>query len=861
MIKFSLALVAIWLSCACLELKAAPRSTPPIENSVYRNARASNTTLVLAQNGQALLPIVIAEKADTGTKALAEELADYLKQISGATFEVKAGDGSEGIVVGTLDEFPTPNLEKPLEINGVDGREAFAIRTTEKRVLLLGATSRAVPHVVYRFLDELGVRWFFPAQHWTVVPSTPALKWNREITDRPTILNRGIWASWGYFGDTPEKRWNREWNNSRSAHDYEAWKVHNLQGGSMQVNTGHSWFEIIKANNEIFAKHPEYYALVGGERKAHWEAKVELSNPAVRQIFVDHALNYFKNNPDADMVSLDPSDGGGWSESAESAAMGTVSDQVFTMVNEAARAVQKKYPGKMVGVLAYNFHAMPPSFDLEPNVYVQMPTAFVQGKYSLDDLIELWPQKTKNFGFYDYYSVWLWRHDFLPGGTAANVPGLAPKIKDWAKIGVTSISAESGNDWGLSGRGYYIAAKLMWNPNADVEALSEDFYQKAFGPGAPAMKRYYERVEGANKARLSRNTYALALRDVDEAGVLARGDEAATARVDDIKQYLRYQHLNWEWDRVNTPDTYNKATPEKEKAWNARIEQTYRERFSYMTHFAAQLANGYADWDNIAKHPELFPDKPYSREERDAQWREMLSTYKPLEVHEHEYSRDVVAVNFGLKFGSETRQHFAGRAGFFFVTNGAPLQFTIQTDALPGFENRPDARYTIADASGKTVAQERMQLDGQAHDLSFDLPAGTYSLDFDGAQGSWTLIAPKELPVSQMLLKQWPRTQQGPAQDMYFYVPAGTREIELSWNGEPLQLMNQKGDTAPLKARNDDHFIYTVPPGTDGQVWAIPQFALGHLWFYNMPNFLAASPEALPVPREVAQADGLVVRR
>lgn len=44
----------------------------------------------------------------------------------------------------------------------MDGKEAFAIRTDENRVLLVGATDLAASHAVYRFLDELGCRWFFP---------------------------------------------------------------------------------------------------------------------------------------------------------------------------------------------------------------------------------------------------------------------------------------------------------------------------------------------------------------------------------------------------------------------------------------------------------------------------------------------------------------------------------------------------------------------------------------------------------------------------------------------------------------------------------------------------------------------------
>src|SRR5688500_2387910 len=93
-----------------------------------RGARAD--FLPLANQGRALQPIVISDKASDSTKAVARELADYLGRITGAAFTVETGDGSRGIVLGILTEVPNPALVKPLEIrNTYDGKEAFAIRT------------------------------------------------------------------------------------------------------------------------------------------------------------------------------------------------------------------------------------------------------------------------------------------------------------------------------------------------------------------------------------------------------------------------------------------------------------------------------------------------------------------------------------------------------------------------------------------------------------------------------------------------------------------------------------------------------------------------------------------------------------
>src|SRR5689334_9930263 len=93
---------------------AAP-ATPAAVNSTTAfdgfPVSKSPLPLALAESGKALLPIVISPEAKDATKTVAAELADYLHQISGATFEIKTGTSQngrlpDGIVLGSLTEFP-----------------------------------------------------------------------------------------------------------------------------------------------------------------------------------------------------------------------------------------------------------------------------------------------------------------------------------------------------------------------------------------------------------------------------------------------------------------------------------------------------------------------------------------------------------------------------------------------------------------------------------------------------------------------------------------------------------------------------------------------------------------------------------
>ena len=58
---------------------------------------------------------------------------------------------------------------------------------------------------------------------------------------------------------------------------------------------------------------------------------------------------------------------------------------------------------------------------------------------------------------------------------------------------MTSLNAEASNNWGARGLGYYLAAQLLWDVNANVPNLLRDFYEQAFGPAARVMERYYVR--------------------------------------------------------------------------------------------------------------------------------------------------------------------------------------------------------------------------------------------------------------------------------------------------------------------------------------------------------------------------------
>jgi hypothetical protein len=800
--------------------------------------------LRLAADGKAAMPVIISDQTSAKTRGIAEELARYLSRISGARFEVQTGDGKRGIVLGTLAEFPHPELARGLEIrNTFDGKEAYAIRTEKDRLLLIGATDLGASHAAFRWLESLGCRRFFPAPEWEVVPSQPTLVANLNETDRPALLARRIWWGYGFF------------DRKRCLEDYDTWARHNRMAASLRIWCGHAWQSIILANQKTFDQHPEYLALVKGQRQG---PQFCISNPEVRRIATQWALLQFLRRPDLDMVSMETSDGSGHCECPECQKLGSISDRVFGLANEVARAVNREFPGRRVGMLAYNDHCEPPSFALEPNVYVQSTAGFVRGRYTFDELMDLWPKHCKNLGFYDYFSVWLWDFDRLPGGRGANVPYIRERIPRYVRQGATSVDCESGNNWGVHGRGYYVANRLMWNPNTDVDALLADFYAKAFAPAAAVMQRYYERLDPGNEPLLSEHLLALALRDLDEASKLAKDRPDVLARLDHLKQYQHYERLRWEFDR----------TQEKERKCDlalAAITHAYRTRFSYMNHWQAILQS----WTTAAAKEFDRPtwsvrdrstdkpwkvETPYTRAETEKCFQEDLQFFQPQPVEEKTFSADLVPGGFRTDAPAAGNQRYQGVVRYaLWSDKGAPLEVTITTGVIAWYRDRAEAVCTITTASGKEIDQRKLPQDGKEHVLTVKVPAeGLYWLEFKDHGAGWGMKTSPGQPVALALPRSRRLLHLGQYQPMFFYVPKGQRTIQYFWDGGPHEVRGPDRKVIAQVKERGKFITVSVPEGADGRVWSFTRLPAGQLWFMNLPNYLAASPDAILVPRELA---------
>jgi hypothetical protein len=148
------------------------------------------------------------------------------------------------------------------------------------------------------------------------------------------------------------------------------------------------------------------------------------------------------------------------------------------------------------------------------------------------------------------------------------------------------------NNFGPNGVGYYAIARMLWDADADVRQIEEQFYRDAFGPAAEPMKRLYRRWEETKgKDATTPNALAVAYRDLDEASRLTKGQTAYHDRVDQLRMYAHFLKIYLQPKNSGGTEAEDVATWRKlygEEEANRRIcelgEWTSRLMDTGMTH-------------------------------------------------------------------------------------------------------------------------------------------------------------------------------------------------------------------------------------------------------------------------------------
>jgi hypothetical protein len=435
--------------------------------------------------------------------------------------------------------------EKDAETYGLNGKpaDAFFINVSNKIVAIHSLSSAGIRNGIYWYLDHLGYRFYFQGTEWHYVPQLQTAFKPVTKTVSPSFTHRRIWYAYGTGSKVADQ-------------DYKHWAEANLLGGE-EVNAGHSYDAIVNRNKPVFLQHPEYFAQKVEKGKTPPNPKFDVTNEDLVKLVIGDALaqvaSKVKTNTRATaMISMDPSDGGGFSTTAAALKIGGPSEQTFYLANKVAKAVREKYPNVKVGLYAYNLHAAPPKFELEPNIVVLVATAMNQSAYRTDELINLWKNKGVQVGIRDYYGVMAWDWD-MPGQPNGSRIGYVSQLKNYYNNHIRFFSAETNIGWISRGLGHYVAARLLWDVETNVGNATNEFFDNMFGSAATDIKTLFERWQNYKQA-VPLDGDLFEWTGLLESAERKETDKEVRLRIEHIKRYLHYVVLFKRWKQKGTDE-------------------------------------------------------------------------------------------------------------------------------------------------------------------------------------------------------------------------------------------------------------------------------------------------------------------
>jgi hypothetical protein len=450
--------------------------------------------VVLAKNGKSLYRIVVPQKAIPSERYAAEELQRYLERISGAKLPIVTDSelmSSHEILLGDNAHLRKLGIQVDFAKLGTDG---FVLRTFQNHLIIAGGRPRGTLYGVYALLEEkLGVRWFTPEVEFVPKMERVELPVLNE-TQVPALEYREVF--WTEMMRDPDFAARHRLNG----HHYRLTEKH---GGRAVVFYPfvHSFDLLIP--REICEQRPEFWPMIGGKRVSGYVQRC-LSNPDLVKLAIERVKQWIKEHPEATIIDVSQNDTGNWCQCPDCKALddaeGSPSASIIKFVNTIAEAIDCHIRYE---TLAYQYSRKPPkTIRPRPNVIIRLCSIECCFAHPLESCpseenrrfredIQAWQLVAPVLYVWDYTTNFANYLQPFP-----NFEVLQANVQFFVKHGVKGLF-EQGN-YSPGGNGEmaplraYVLAKLLWNPDTDVQRHINDFLHGYYGKAAGAIRAYME---------------------------------------------------------------------------------------------------------------------------------------------------------------------------------------------------------------------------------------------------------------------------------------------------------------------------------------------------------------------------------
>ena len=489
--------------------------------------------LTIVADGKPNAAIVVAA-GETNAVRAAAAIRTYIEKISGAVLPIVNEPDADAsgmpvkIAVGHTRLAAKAGVKIPSGFKEVVGdpkvfeEEGFVIRTKGSAIIVGGNSDGhylGTIYAGYEFLERLGCRFYFPGEWGEVIPDRKTVKFpETSLESRPDFAIRGISGPGGWLPATREESaiyvdWCQK---AKFSYDPQS-------GSQFYPGVGDGFLAYLVPPREFQSNNPSLYAMNkwGSRTQTLYEntAMLSLVNTQTFAIAVQNLKQAFAGqrkmgNVSSNGVGISPPDGAAYDYDPEAVKQNQnfnypayidkpqTSEEFFGFAARLAR----EFPDKWVSTMAYAGREVPPQgVTLPRNVMVMYAPIASCVLHPGNDpscwrrtetirIVRQWCRLTPHVDMYDYNPGFL-LGSFVPERDVAN---FAINAKLYKECGLKGFKAEGRKAVMQTWLSYYMRGKLMWDVNADVEALKADFYATFFGPAAgPIVRRWWDECEQA----------------------------------------------------------------------------------------------------------------------------------------------------------------------------------------------------------------------------------------------------------------------------------------------------------------------------------------------------------------------------
>jgi Domain of unknown function (DUF4838) len=439
--------------------------------------------------------VVVLPDAGKWEKKAADDLAHYIGRMTGAKPTLADNIGvlkqnvdpppvSVCVGAAALQADPTlaQALAKVAKKEPVLRADAIALRRSGNRILLAGTNDDSHYYAAAELLRRWGCRWYLPTAIGECVPAVKALTvGDLDYAYAPPFEVRNYWIAWNGATEGQEEFTRR-----------------NFMNYGVGVPSGHAIGEYVK---ELVPKGKSVFDIpIAEDATAEHIAKKVAPKFAKGEYFslgMEDGVYHSDSKLDQELQA-------GLKDKYFMAA--SLTDPFLTLYNKVSDRLLKQYPDSKskIGFLAYGNLTIPPqrkmtaskplvaylaAIDVDPIHGMDDPKSPPRQEYR--DMMYRWAEVMQGrVVIYDYdQGMLVWRDIPNP-----SIGAIRQDVKHYRKAGILGVSTESRNAIATTFLNLYVRGQLYWNPDADVDALLTEFYERFYGPAARPMADYWNAV-------------------------------------------------------------------------------------------------------------------------------------------------------------------------------------------------------------------------------------------------------------------------------------------------------------------------------------------------------------------------------